>query len=137
LKVGAAGFCWGGLYTIFLAADGPSTRVHPYNRPEITKPLIDAAFTAHPSLVKVPRDIEAVTLPLNVAIGDEDTYMKGPLILQMKNILERKEGGHEVVIMPGARHGFAIRTDPNDEVQMGFAARAEDQALAWFGKWFA
>lgn len=85
----------------------------------------------------MPKDIEAVTLPLSVAIGDEDMYMKGPVILQMKDILEKKEGGHNVTIMPGARHGFAIRTDPDDEVQMEFAARAEDQALAWFGKWFA
>lgn len=84
----------------------------------------------------MPRDIEAVNLPLSVAIGDEDMYMKGPVILQMKNILEEKEGGHEVNIMKGARHGFAIRTDPEDELQMEYAAKAEDQALAWFGRWF-
>ncbi len=45
LPIGAAGFCWGGKHTVLLAAgeriDG--------------KLLIDAGFTAHPSMLKCPR----------------------------------------------------------------------------------
>lgn len=141
LKIGAAGFCWGGYYTVQLSHDTPSSRVH---RNEVggasqaLQPLIDCGFTAHPSFITVPKDIEPVNLPLSVAVGNEDMAMKGPLIVQMKEILEKKKAGdHEVVIMPGARHGFAVRTDPKDEMQMSCAQRAEDQAIAWFTRWFA
>jgi dienelactone hydrolase len=56
----------------------------------------------------------------------------------MKEILEvKKKGDHEVVVMPGAKHGFAVRVDPKDEVQLEFAERAEVQAVEWFSRWFA
>lgn len=66
--------------------------------------------------------------------------LKHPQALEMQRILERKGGEAggvecEMVILEGAKHGFAIRTHPDDEVEMEMALRAEDQALAWFGKW--
>jgi dienelactone hydrolase len=142
LKVGAAGFCWGGYYTILLSHDEPSSRVQRHKAQTTSaaalEPLIECAFTAHPSLVTVPKDIEGVNLPLSVAVGNEDMAMKGPQILQMKEILEvKKKGDHEVVIMPGAKHGFAVRVNPKDEWQMECAEKAEVQAIDWFSKWFA
>jgi dienelactone hydrolase len=141
LKIGAAGFCWGGRYTLLLAHDTPSSRVQ-RNESQTSsaalEPLIDCGFTAHPSMVSMPKDIEAVNLPLSVAVGNEDTAMKSPLILQMKEILEvNKKGDHEVVLMPGAKHGFATRVDPKDELQMEYAEEAEVQAIEWFSRWFA
>lgn len=123
-----------------LAADTPSSRVARHSSQKSTgiESLIDCSFTAHPSFVTVPKDIDAVTLPLSVAVGNEDMAMKGPLIQQMKEILEvKKKGDHEVVILPGAKHGFAIREDPKDQLQMEYAEKAEAQAVAWFGRWFA
>ena len=87
-------------------------------------------------MVSVPRDIEDVTVPLSVAIGNDDMAMKGPLIEQMKDILEKKKDDHEVIIMPGAMHGFAVRTDPDEELQMEYADKAEVQAIGWFSRWF-
>ena len=88
--------------------------------------------------MSVPKDIEAVNIPLSVAVGNEDMAMGGKDILKMKEILEvKKKGDHEVVIMPGAKHGFAIRTDPKDEFQMECAEKAEVQAIEWFTRWFA
>ena len=56
----------------------------------------------------------------------------------MKEILEvKKKGDHEVVILPGAKHGFAVREDPTDPLQMEYAEKAEAQAVAWFGRWFS
>lgn len=139
LKIGAAGFCWGGKYTIHLAANTPSSRVIRHQSqigsPALA-PLIDCGFTAHPSMVKVPKDIEEVTVPMSVAIGDVDMAMSGPLILKMKDVLEKKSEGHEVVVMPGAKHGFALRTDPKLPLQMEYADKAEVQAIEWFTKWF-
>lgn len=88
--------------------------------------------------MSVPADIEAVTVPLSVAVGNEDMAMKSPLIQQMKEILEiKKKGDHEVVILPGAKHGFAVRQDPEDQLQMEYAEKAEEQAVAWFKRWLA
>ncbi|RDW81937.1 hypothetical protein BP6252_03049 [Coleophoma cylindrospora] len=140
LKIGAAGFCWGGKYTVLLAQDNPSSRVHrnaEQSSSQALLPLIDCGFTAHPSSVSVPKDIEKVVLPLSVAIGDVDMMMSGPKILQMREILEKKKAGdHEVCIMPGAKHGFTARMDPSDKHQVECAAKAEEQAINWFRRWF-
>jgi dienelactone hydrolase len=130
LKLGAAGFCWGGRYTILLCGGRGLSAI------DAPEPLIDCGFTAHPSLVSVPKDIEAVKLPLSVAVGNEDSAMKGPLIQQMKEILEKKKDDHECVIMPGAKHGFAVRIDPKDAFQNKYAEQAEGQAVDWFSRWF-
>jgi dienelactone hydrolase len=88
-------------------------------------------------MVSVPADIEAVNVPLSVAVGDNDMAMKAPLIKQMKEILEvKKKGDHEVNILPGAKHGFAVRTNPEDSFQMECADKAEVQAIQWFTRWF-
>jgi dienelactone hydrolase len=139
LKIGAAGFCWGGRHTMLLAADAPSSRVYRHEsqiNSAALEPLIDCAFTAHPSSIEVPKDVEAITIPTSVAIGDKDMVMKAPATLQMKEILDvKKKGDHEVTIMPGAKHGFAIRTHPDDKHEMDCAEKAEEQAIAWFTRW--
>lgn len=141
LKIGAAGFCWGGRHTILLAADTPSSRVYRHES-QVTsstlEPLIDCAFTAHPSSIEVPKDIEAVTIPISVAVGENDMAMGAKNIQQMKGILENKKvGEHEVVIIPGAKHGFSVRTHPDDKHEMECAQQAEDQAISWFSQWFS
>ncbi|TAQ84186.1 hypothetical protein B7494_g7483 [Chlorociboria aeruginascens] len=139
LKIGAAGFCWGGKYTVLLAANPPSSRVVRHgSATNAIEPLIDCGFTAHPSGLNMPKDIEAVILPLSVSVGNEDMAMKGEMILKMKEILEvKKKGDHEVIIFPGAKHGFAVRLDPKDKYQAECAAKAEVQAIEWFTRWFA
>ncbi|CAL3968503.1 hypothetical protein PZA11_004074 [Diplocarpon coronariae] len=144
LKIGVCGFCWGGQYTFLLAQDTPSSRVqrHQSQTSAVSKPLealIDCAFTAHPSFVKIPYDAEAVMIPISVAVGDNDMAMSSPLIRQMKEILEvKKKGDHEVLVMPGAKHGFAVRAVPDkDGLQRKWADQAEVQAIDFFTKWFS
>ncbi|KAI9644447.1 hypothetical protein NHQ30_006468 [Ciborinia camelliae] len=141
LKIGAAGFCWGGKHTILLAQDDLSSRIerhHSQAKSSNPEPLIDCAFTAHPSYIEVPKDIEAITIPISVAVGDKDSAMKVPQINQMKEIFQVKiKGNFEVNILQGANHGFASRTHPDDNHEMECAKRAEAQAIDWFKKWFA
>ncbi|KAF7911965.1 uncharacterized protein EAE98_011722 [Botrytis deweyae] len=141
LKIGVAGFCWGGKHTILLAQDDLSSRVQRHQsqaKSTTPEPLIDCAFTAHPSYIEVPNDIEAVKIPLSVSIGDNDSAMKAPQIDQMKEILQVKhKGNSEVSILQGAKHGFAIRTHPDDKDELEFANKAEAQAIDWFKRWFA
>jgi dienelactone hydrolase len=141
LKIGVAGFCFGGKYAVLLAQDTPSSRAPAYNPSTQSAdgpltPLIDCAFTAHPSMLNIPADIDAVTRPLSVAVGNEDMALKSASIVKMRDILEKKGDDHQCVILAGARHGFSVRMDPKDEVQMGHAATAEKQAIDWFTKWF-
>lgn len=136
LKIAAAGFCWGGKHTMLLAQDAPSSRIQRHQsqiNSATPQPLIDCAFTAHPSYIDVPSDVEAITVPISVAVGDNDMAMKAPLVQQMKEILEvKKNGDHQVNILPGAKHGFAVRTHPDDEHEMECAEKAEVQAIEWF-----
>ncbi|KAL1801712.1 hypothetical protein ACET3X_002054 [Alternaria dauci] len=138
LKIGAAGFCWGGKHTIELAKDHPGHRVPRHATRMHPEPLIDAAFVAHPTFIKVPDDVEAIKVPISWSVGEEDLQMKAHDIQTMKRILEEKtDAQHDVQIIPGAIHGFAVRTHPEDKVQMDAAQRAEDQAVAWFSRWLS
>jgi dienelactone hydrolase len=141
LKIGAAGFCWGGQYIVMLAHDTPSSRVTRHSSQlssSTIDPLIDCGFTAHPSMLNVPDDIEKIKVPISVAIGNEDMALKTPLIQQMNEVLTVKlKGDHEVNILPGAKHGFAVRHDPDDKLQLECGDKAEEQAIGWFTRWFA
>ncbi|KAK1654214.1 hypothetical protein BDP81DRAFT_79585 [Colletotrichum phormii] len=127
-KIGVAGFCWGGKFTVQLTqlAAGPFGG----------KRLIDCGFTAHPSFLTLPGDLEKAVLPLSVANGDDDMMMPRARMVEAKSVLGKKGEGFEIVEYPGAKHGFAVRGDPNDQRQADFGMRAEDQAVGWFRRWF-
>ncbi|KAK4151630.1 protein AIM2 [Chaetomidium leptoderma] len=145
-KVGVAGFCWGGLHAVLLTHDTPqNTTVAVHDG--VRRPLIDCAFTAHPSLLSVPAHIEGVVRPLSVANGEDDQYMGREKMQKLKGIMEGKngEGGgggggeekYEVVVYPGAKHGFAVRGDRDDPLQRERGEQSEEQAVRWFRRWFA
>ena len=128
LPVGISGFCWGGLFVVQLCQDTEKT-------PD-GKSLVTCGFTAHPSGLAVPSDIEPVKLPLSIAIGDVDFGLALGKVQQTKEILEKKDSSkHEVVIYPGAKHGFAVRSHPDDEKEARQGQQAQDQAVDWFMKW--
>lgn len=130
LPVGAAGFCWGGKF-VFLLCSASEKATNGTN-------LIDCGFTAHPSNLANPADAKAVTLPLSVTVGDVDMVMPLKEVEQVKEILGAKgKGTHEVVILPGAKHGFAVRARPNDEKAVDQGKQATEQAVNWFTNWFS
>ncbi|KAI3542944.1 dienelactone hydrolase [Colletotrichum filicis] len=123
-----AGFCWGGKFTVLLSqlAAGPFGGER----------LIDCGFTAHPSFLTLPGDLEKVVLPLSVANGDDDMMMPRARMVEAKSVLGKKGEDFEIVEYVGATHGFAVRGNPNDQRQAEFGMRAEDQAVGWFRRWF-
>ena len=110
------------------------------------KPLIDVGYTAHPSNLSIPADIEKVKLPLAIDQGDEDFAMSMTQVKQIqeafekKNSEERASKGHErfqINVVEGAKHGFAVRCDMDKEDEAAQEQIAEDHAVEWFKQWFA
>lgn len=127
LKIGAIGFCWGG-YSVTQLAHG--------HKAANGKRLIDAAFTAHPSSLSLPEDIEKIKLPYSVVIGDIDFAMSLQKVREMEDILSKKTGvDSEVTVIPNAKHGFAVRGNPNNQAAIDMADQAEDLAVKWIDKY--
>lgn len=77
---------------------------------------------------------------LSIAIGDVDMVMPLKQVDEAKRILGSKTGvDSEVVLYPGAKHGFAVRASRAvpDSVETKNAEEAEKQAVAWFQRQFA
>lgn len=137
-KVGVAGFCWGGRLAVLWLHDEPQNRVRVGGR---EYPLIDCAFTAHPSLLKIPEYIDKVAQPLSVANGEDDEWMGRGKMKRLVSILEAKNAAagqevHEVVVYGDAKHGFAVRGNRNDPKQREWGDQSEDQAVRWFKRHF-
>lgn len=137
LPVGAAGFCWGGKYVALLCQDAEKS--------SSGTSLLDCGFTAHPSQLVLPTDVEAVRLPLSISNGSLDFQLKQEGNEVIEEIFARKEVElnadekrgkmFEMNVVEGARHGFAIRGNPGDEDEKRRGQMAEDQAVEFFGRW--
>lgn len=133
-KLGAAGFCWGGLQTTKLSGE-PSEE-------NGTEALLDAHFTAHPAGLKSPVDfVEAAKrfhVPISVAVGDKDMVMSSDDVRTLQSSLGEEFSQDvsrcEVVLYENCGHGFAVRADPNKTVENEGAERATTQAVEWFKK---
>ncbi|KAK5064357.1 hypothetical protein LTR84_000190 [Exophiala bonariae] len=124
LKIGAIGFCWGGYHVTKLARGDPTSN---------GRPVVDVAYTAHPSELKLPEDIEQIAIPYSVVIGDVDFAMPLKQVEEMRQILSKAgKPESEVVVISNAKHGFAVRADPEDEQAMVMAHQAFHQAINWF-----
>jgi dienelactone hydrolase len=122
LPVGVAGFCWGGQHVVQLAAEMPGD----------SKALVDVCFTAHPSSLSFPNDIEKIKKPFSVAIGTKDPLMTPKQAQETEAVLTKNKVEHEIVIYEGAGHGFSVRIDRTNPKQTEQAVKAEKQAVKWF-----
>lgn len=125
MGIGVAGFCWGGPHAAQLAAD---------EKTKAGRPLVDASFAAHPSNMGIPDQLIALKKPFSLALGDRDFVVSNAEVIKIKEALTKCKVDNEVVIYPGAGHGFGVRADPDDKDAMEDAAKSEHQALSWFDK---
>jgi dienelactone hydrolase len=126
LPVGIAGFCWGGQHAVQLAAGASAD----------SKALVNVCFTAHPSALSFPTDIEKIRKPFSVAVGDKDPLMTPQQAKVTEAVLKKNNVEHEVVTYEGAGHGFSVRIDRTNPKQTEQAVQAEEQAVKWFTKHF-
>ncbi|KAL8714538.1 MAG: hypothetical protein Q9220_001486 [cf. Caloplaca sp. 1 TL-2023] len=129
-KVGCVGFCWGGRYAI-LQSRGPSQEPGEVGG-------ADAVFTAHPSLLAVPKDFEGVSRPLSVALGTEDGLVDEGTRKGISEVMEgkKKEEGveSEVRCYEGQVHGFALRGDWSSEGDKGAMDEVTRQGIEWMDR---
>ncbi|KAH0370660.1 dienelactone hydrolase family protein, partial [Aureobasidium melanogenum] len=137
LPVAAAGYCWGGQWVVELCTKPDD------DSPEEVKPFVVCGFTAHPSRLKIPTDIEAVTYPLSIAAAGIDQQIPVAKAKQIEDILKAKTAKtkdrgveHEFVLYEDTHHGFAVRADEKEGHERECGKKAEEQAIRWFTKWF-
>jgi dienelactone hydrolase len=139
VKLGVAGFCWGGYQSINLCAqpavEGSSER------------LIDAQFCAHPSGLKMPTDIlHAITefkSAVAIAHAQDDWMLPTKKVEETEAILRQTVGrgegqdgfNYQIKIYKDVGHGFAVRAKPGSIKEAHGADEAKEQAVAWFKKW--
>lgn len=77
--------------------------------------LIVCGYTAHPSRLTYPDDIEKIALPYSCAASEFDYQMSSDNAKQTEEILKAKTAKsrdqgieHEFVMYKGAHHGFAV-----------------------------
>ncbi|KAL8646252.1 MAG: hypothetical protein Q9210_006240 [Variospora velana] len=137
LPIGAVGFCWGGRHVVTLCHGSETLN---------GKPLIDVGYTAHPSNLTLPTDIESVRLPLAIDQGTADFVLNMAGVETIRGIFERKNAEleesketprFEIKTVDGAKHGFAVRCDRDNSEEAAQEQIAETHAVEWFGKWFA
>jgi dienelactone hydrolase len=98
---------------------------------------VDAAYACHPSLLSIPADLEAVTKPLSLAVGDKDSLLDMKSVEQIKDALQKKGVPTEVKVYEDQVHGFALRSDWSSDKDKKAMDDAEKQGIEWFKKHLA
>lgn len=102
LPVGAAGFCWGGKHVMVLAHDS--------EKAGNGKSLVDACFTAHPSDLSIPTELDKIRKPVSIAVGDKDFVMPMKDVEAARATWSKKHDVEtEIKVYQDAEHGFSIR----------------------------
>ncbi|XP_051146668.1 endo-1,3;1,4-beta-D-glucanase-like [Andrographis paniculata] len=118
LKLGAAGFCWGGILVVSLAKFD----------------CIQAAVLLHPGPISVEK-INEVTTPMAILGAEFDEYSPPELLIQLGEVLSANQIDNYVKIYPGVKHGWTTRYDDNDKFAVQSAEEAHSDKLKWFIKY--
>ncbi|KAJ6462308.1 alpha/beta-hydrolase [Mycena vulgaris] len=120
-QIAATGYCFGGLYTTRLVQNN----------------TITVGTTAHPSSLNVPTDFDVVKaqshIPIEINNAELDTGFTPALALETDAVLGdgQYRAGYFRRQFDGVAHGFAVRANASDPVQVAAKQGAFDTSLAW------
>ncbi|KAJ7134844.1 alpha/beta-hydrolase [Mycena epipterygia] len=120
-QLAVTGYCFGGLY---------ATRLVQNN-------TITVGTMAHPSSLEVPMDFEVVKaqshVPVEINNAELDTGFTPALALETDGVLGdgQYRPGYFRRQFDGVAHGFAVRANASDPVQVAAKQGAFDTSLAW------
>lgn len=118
-KVGAAGFCWGGMVVVRLAK---------YD-------CIDAAVLLHPGPI-TEEQINEVKCPISILGAEIDNYAPPELLQKLGEVLSAKsEIDSFVKIFPGVGHGWTVRYDDDNEHAVKSAQESHEDLMNWLTKY--
>jgi len=116
-KLAAVGFCWGGWGASMLGSTD----------------LVDAIVVHHPTLLRVPEDIEKLKKPSLFLCAETDAVFPDSMRIAAQKILEEKKDQISIFkLYPGTRHGFAVRGGNEDVVVLKAAEDAKNNAVQFF-----
>ncbi|KAH6816505.1 alpha/beta-Hydrolases superfamily protein [Perilla frutescens var. frutescens] len=118
-KVGAAGFCWGGMVVVRLAKFD----------------CIDAAVLLHPGPI-TEEQINEVKCPIAMLGAETDNLAPPELLKKLGEVLSAKsEIDSFVKIFPGVGHGWTVRYDDDDEFAVKSAQESHVDMVNWLTKY--
>jgi carboxymethylenebutenolidase len=125
-KLGITGFCWGGRITWLYCARNPVVKAGAawYGR------LVGLPSATSP---KHPVDIApSLTVPVLGLYGEADQGIPLDTVEQMRAALSRGKSASEIVVYPGAPHGF--HADYRPSYRKDAAASGWKRMLDWFAR---
>ncbi|KAF7327594.1 Chlorocatechol-degradation protein [Mycena kentingensis (nom. inval.)] len=123
-KIATTGYCFGGLYTVRLVQNN----------------TIAVGTMAHPSLLTIPDDAELILsesrIPVSINNAELDTGLTPALAAEVDSVLGDGQyaPGYLRRQFNGVAHGFAVRANASDPVQVAAKQGAFDTSLAFFKK---
>jgi dienelactone hydrolase len=121
LKIGVAGFCWGGKYAVLLGQEHFSD-IH----------LVDAVFTAHPSMLVIPGDVQQPFAPVSIGVAGKDHSYTPKVGEQVEEIWKKGDFSKwEQIVYKDAEHGFAVRGNMNDPTEKEDMEKSIDQVCPY------
>jgi Dienelactone hydrolase family len=117
LKIGVAGFCWGGRYSVLLGQKSYSDT-----------PLVDVVFAGHPSFLSIPADIDKPICPASIAVASTDSVYSPKSAAKTEELWKQiSDMKFEIIIYEGAKHGFCVRGNMNDEKEKEHMEKSAEQ----------
>jgi dienelactone hydrolase len=116
-KIGVAGFCWGGRYALLLG-----------QKSFAEKPLVDAVFAGHPSMMALPADVEGLVVPASIAAGTMDYMFSPKMVTRTKEVWKDVDVETEIITYE-AKHGFCVRGNMNNEKEKKVMDEAIEQVF--------
>ncbi|MBL8173441.1 MAG: dienelactone hydrolase family protein [Bryobacterales bacterium] len=126
-KLAVTGFCWGGRITWLYAAHQPKVKAGAAWYGVLSRPASELQ-PKHP--VDVAAGLKAPVLGL---YGEKDNGIPLDTVEKMRAALQQGKSGSEIVVYPGAPHGF--HADYRESYRKADAEDAWKKLLAWFKKY--